>query len=159
MDICNVIWDHDHELLFYMEVVHNEGLMPDAGEILFPNAPFRYSGCKKSFVNPIVVTLGTTVDLCLYKSNIMKNWIYIVQQKYTLHNIYLSSYWLYSKTNSKPKQHNLICIFNYFQLKWTKGVPVPIFQLHLAVNFIGGGNRSTRRKPPTCHKSLTKFIT
>jgi len=23
----------------------------------------------------------------------------------------------------------------------------------------GGGNRSTRRKPPTCHKSLTNFIT
>jgi hypothetical protein len=25
--------------------------------------------------------------------------------------------------------------------------------------FIGGGNRSTRRKPPTCRKSLTNFIT
>jgi len=24
---------------------------------------------------------------------------------------------------------------------------------------IGGGNRSTRRKPPICHKSLTNFIT
>jgi hypothetical protein len=55
-----------------MEVVHNEGLMPDAGEILFPNAPFRYSGCKKSFVNPIVVTLGTTVDLCSFKLKIIK---------------------------------------------------------------------------------------
>jgi len=28
----------------------------------------------------------------------------------------------------------------------------------VAVSFIGGGNRSTRRKPPTCHKSLTNFI-
>ena len=28
----------------------------------------------------------------------------------------------------------------------------------MAVSFIGGGNRSTRRKPLTCHKSLTKFI-
>jgi hypothetical protein len=27
------------------------------------------------------------------------------------------------------------------------------------VSFIGGGNRSTRRKPPTCCKSLTSFIT
>jgi hypothetical protein len=27
------------------------------------------------------------------------------------------------------------------------------------VSFIGGGNRSTRRKPPTCRKSLTNFIT
>ena len=24
---------------------------------------------------------------------------------------------------------------------------------------MGGGNRSTRRKPPTCNKSLTNFIT
>jgi len=29
----------------------------------------------------------------------------------------------------------------------------------VAVTFISGGNRSTRRKPPTCHKSLTYFIT
>jgi len=29
-----------------------------------------------------------------------------------------------------------------------------IFQL-----YFGGGNQSTRRKPPTCHKSLTIFIT
>ena len=28
----------------------------------------------------------------------------------------------------------------------------------VAVSFIGGGNQSTRRKPPTCHKSLTNFI-
>jgi len=29
----------------------------------------------------------------------------------------------------------------------------------MAVSFIGGGNRSTRRKPWTCSKSLTNFIT
>ena len=29
----------------------------------------------------------------------------------------------------------------------------------VAVSFIGGGNRSTRGKPPTCRKSLTNFIT
>ena len=28
-----------------------------------------------------------------------------------------------------------------------------------AVSFIGGGNKSTRRKPLNCHKSLTNFIT
>ena len=28
-----------------------------------------------------------------------------------------------------------------------------------AVRFIGGGNKSTRRKSPTCRKSLTNFIT
>ena len=29
----------------------------------------------------------------------------------------------------------------------------------MAVSFIGGGNRSTRRKPPTCRKPLTNCIT
>ena len=29
----------------------------------------------------------------------------------------------------------------------------------VAVSFIGGGNRRTRKKPPTCRKSLTNFIT
>jgi len=29
----------------------------------------------------------------------------------------------------------------------------------LAVSFIDGGNQSTWRKPPTCRKSLTNFIT
>ena len=28
----------------------------------------------------------------------------------------------------------------------------------MAVSFVGGGNRSTRRKPPTCPKSLTQKI-
>jgi len=30
---------------------------------------------------------------------------------------------------------------------------------HVAVSFIGGGNQSTQRKPPTCRKSLTNLIT
>jgi hypothetical protein len=29
----------------------------------------------------------------------------------------------------------------------------------MAVSFIDGGNRRTRRKSPTCRKSLTNFIT
>jgi hypothetical protein len=33
------------------------------------------------------------------------------------------------------------------------------FSYFVAVSFIGGGNRSTRRKPSTCRKSLTNFIT
>jgi hypothetical protein len=33
------------------------------------------------------------------------------------------------------------------------------FTCIVAVCFIGGGNQSTRRKPPTCRKSLTNFIT
>jgi hypothetical protein len=33
------------------------------------------------------------------------------------------------------------------------------FSYIVAVSFIGGGNRSTGRKLPTYHKSLTNFIT
>jgi len=29
----------------------------------------------------------------------------------------------------------------------------------VAVSFLGGGNRTTRRTPLTCRKSLTNFIT
>jgi hypothetical protein len=29
----------------------------------------------------------------------------------------------------------------------------------VAVSFIGGGNQNAQRKPPTCRKSLTNFIT
>jgi hypothetical protein len=29
----------------------------------------------------------------------------------------------------------------------------------MAISFLGGGNQSTWRKPPTCHMSLTYFIT
>jgi len=29
----------------------------------------------------------------------------------------------------------------------------------MAVNFIGEGNRSTRRKPPACGRTLTTLIT
>jgi len=34
-----------------------------------------------------------------------------------------------------------------------------IFQLYCAFSFIGGGNLRIQRKPPTCCKSLTNFIT
>jgi len=34
-----------------------------------------------------------------------------------------------------------------------------IFQLYHGSQFIGGGNQSSSRKPQTCRKSLTNFIT
>ena len=34
-----------------------------------------------------------------------------------------------------------------------------LFSYIVSVSFIGGGNWSTQRKPPTCYKSLTNFIT
>ena len=33
------------------------------------------------------------------------------------------------------------------------------FSYIVAVSFLGGGNPSIRRKPPTCRKSLTNVIT
>jgi len=33
------------------------------------------------------------------------------------------------------------------------------FRYIVAISFIGGGNRNTRRKPPTCTKSLTNLMT
>ena len=48
----------------------------------------------------------------------------------------------------------LICLFDgvwrHFQ---------QYFCCIVSVSFIGGGNRRTRRKPPTCRKALTNFIT
>jgi len=41
-------------------------------------------------------------------------------------------------------------VFNHFQ-QYSNYI--------VAVSFIGGGNRSTRRKAPTCRKSMTNFIT
>jgi len=42
---------------------------------------------------------------------------------------------------------------DFRRLPASNDVPVVV------VSFIGGGNQSTERKPPTCHKSLTNFIT
>jgi len=41
-------------------------------------------------------------------------------------------------------------VFNHFQ---------QYFSYIVSVSFIGRGNRSTRRKPPICHKSPTNIIT
>jgi hypothetical protein len=52
-------------------------------------------------------------------------------------------------------------------LSWVGGVEGYDIQCHfqqyfnyiMAVSCIGGGNRNSQRKPLTCHKSLTNFIT
>jgi hypothetical protein len=38
-------------------------------------------------------------------------------------------------------------------------VPPFYFSYIVVISFIGGGNRRTKRKPPTCRMSLTNFIT
>jgi hypothetical protein len=42
------------------------------------------------------------------------------------------------------------CVYLHFQQN---------FSYIAVVSLIGGGNRRTRRKPPTCRKSPTNFIT
>jgi hypothetical protein len=37
-------------------------------------------------------------------------------------------------------------------------IPLKMLMGAVVVNFIGGGNQSTQRKPSACHKSLTNFI-
>ena len=47
-----------------------------------------------------------------------------------------------------------VCLFDVAQRLFQQ-----YFSYIVAVRFVGGGNRSTWRKPPTCRKSLTNFIT
>jgi hypothetical protein len=45
------------------------------------------------------------------------------------------------------------CVWFWFGL-----TQLSIYQIYRGVSFIGGRNRSTRGKPPTCRKSLINFI-
>jgi hypothetical protein len=59
-------------------------------------------------------------------------------------------------------------IYNYLHI-FFKDIPLAVYGAYhhfqyyfrniVEVSFIGGGNPCTRRKPPTCRKSLTNFIT
>jgi len=56
---------------------------------------------------------------------------------------------------------NLAYMIPYGSGIWCLTPLSTIFQLYRGgqVSFIDWGNRSTRRKPPTCRMSLTNFIT
>jgi hypothetical protein len=57
--------------------------------------------------------------------------------------------------------NNVLTYYNYVSgggLWCLATLSTTIFQYIVAVSFIGGGNRSTRRKSPTCRQSLTNFI-
>ena len=61
---------------------------------------------------------------------------------------------------------SFVCLFWFFTTNYIKGLAYgfqPHFQQYfsyiVAVSFIGGGNRSTRRKHPTSHyKTLSHYV-
>ena len=55
--------------------------------------------------------------------------------------------------------HDVVFLFFIDNYNNTTSTLQQYFSYIEAVSFIGGGNKRTRRKPPTCHKSLTNFIT
>ena len=62
-----------------------------------------------------------------------------------------------SLSHNPSSLRSLFCLFVYFD-----GVQrhfQQYFSYIVAVSFIGGENRRTQRKSPTCRKSLTNFIT
>ena len=63
------------------------------------------------------------------------------------------------ETSWKSRTFVLVCLFVCLLAWWCLTPLSTILQLYRAVIFIGGGNRSTRRKPPTRRKAITNFIT
>jgi hypothetical protein len=63
-----------------------------------------------------------------------------------------------SSTN-KTDRHDIAEILLKVALSTIKPTNQQYFSYTVAVSFIGGGNRSSRGKPPNCHKALTNVIT
>ena len=68
---------------------------------------------------------------------------------------------LHWRLNIEKHKPNLKFGVNYpffvYDLSLWFGLGLWCFSYIVAINFISGGNQSTRRKPPTCRKSLTTF--
>jgi hypothetical protein len=110
--------------------------------------------------------VGISLSLFIVRTNPVKIW-------------YKTAYWLSDSTNGnvakfKPNTEksatgpsmngatydlvmNLMRGF-FEKVGWFYGVQQYLSYI-VAVSFIGGGNWRTLRKPPTCRKSLTNFIT
>jgi len=75
-------------------------------------------------------------------------------------NIFLGKNILFTDTSDETCNNKAIyirCMFYGFMV--FNATFQQYFSYIVAVSFIGGGNGSTRRKPPTYRKVLTNFIT
>ena len=87
-------------------------------------------------------------------------WIFLKFKVFLDNCIWLHFFtaWFLNKNKSPLSPHStptLLGLWDYGVLRHFQ----QYFSCIVVVSFIGGGNQSTWRKPPTCRKSLTNFIT
>jgi hypothetical protein len=92
---------------------------------------------KSPYVPSAPHDLKRQINICFYLKQIEKN----------LEILYVSIS-IAIQVKGKDAYKTLICLYGVQQY----------FSYIVAVSFIGGGNRRTQRKPPTCRKSQTNFI-
>jgi len=74
-------------------------------------------------------------------------------------NALLSVFLTKTKNKNKTKMHSIFIVTFLWLLYGVQRHFQQYSSYIVAVNIIGGGNRSTRGKPMTCRMSLTNFIT
>ena len=79
----------------------------------------------------------------------------------TFKNISVILWWLVllEETGENHRPATSVVVVGCGSMVFNATFKSTIFSYIMAVNSIGGGNRSTRRKPPTCRNALTNFIT
>ena len=121
---------------------------------------FRMSRAAKQTLSKIHKTVTCNADFSTYRiwqlRNISGCWNYVClcQIFITWSGLYMFSVFLINVC------HKITYDLLIFPMLF---VCLMVFQQHssyiVAVSFISGGNQRTRRKPQTCRKSLTNFIT
>jgi hypothetical protein len=97
-------------------------------------------------INYFNTTFFVKQYLIPWKIKVHSKYVYVVSIKYRKFPFF-KTFYDYSKTCFRDRVIMFNVTFN--------NISVNI----MMINFNGEGNRSARRKPLTCHKSLTNFIT